>query len=1104
MPGLNIFSSNKLEILAEQLAQLVRTPVSLPFDAEMIVVQSTGMQRWVSLELAKHNGICANIQFPFPNSFLEEIARQVLPDFPELTPFDPDVLMFKIMKKLPDCTRQSGFKHLKTYLSDDVTHLKRLQLSSKLADLYDQYQVFRPEMILRWEQNQPGTKDAYPEDEWQAHLWRQLAKDEKNYHRARLQRALINKIKAEPQQIMNLPQRIFVFGISYLPLFHIETLAALSQLVDLNLFLLNPCREYWSDIFSERQMQRIRKKYPPSADTNTALHLQEGNRLLASMGTHGQDFFSVISDFDIQIQEFYQDPGCTNLLSCIQSDILNLRERKAEAGSIENQSKHSSAPETLLPFRIDRSDTSIQIHCCHSPMREIEVLRDNLLAMFDENPQLRPKDILVMTPDIDVYAPYIQAVFEAQTDERLRIPFSMADQNARSQNPLIDGFFSLLDLKGSRVSAARVMRLLESPGVREKFGLDLSDIETVERWIRDTRIRWGVDGTSRQKLDLPAVHENTWQAGIHRLLLGYAMPGKNQQMFDGILPYDKVEGNEIHSFGKFLEFTDGVFRCVTDLNRPKQLQQWCSALKQLLEDFFQPDEETQREHQRLRKIIDDLRNRQTEIGFNEKLEFEPIRFYLGQRLDNLSFNSGFMTGGVTFCAMLPMRSIPFKIVCLVGMNSDRFPRKFQPLAFDLIAKHPQPGDRSRRNDDKYLFLESIISARQKLYISYVGQSIQDNSRIPPSVLVSELLDTIEKGFDLPRQDITDHVVTFHRLQTFSPQYFKDDTRLFSYSKENRDAAVGLSKIKEPAALITSELPLTATEKEELRQLDIETLCRFFSNPAKFLLQQRLGIFLDQTAALTDKREDFELNFMDRYLVGQNLVGSRLEGRDLDTYRPVQIARGQLPHAKVGSFHYNEMSIDIEHFVSKIQPFKNRKIAGPLEAQIEIDDFRLQVRLPEIYEQGMIHVRYASKRAQDILRSWIYHLALCEMKLQNLPATSILIFKNTAWQLNPVDHHRKYLRQLLNLFKQGLEKPLHFFPNTSLEYSQQEYIRGKSKTAALKAAQRKWLNSDFARGESADPYYDICFRRCDPLDDVFQDISEGVFKPVLAHYTELKI
>ena len=1104
MSGLTIFTSNKLEILVEQLAQMMKTPVTSSLAAEIVVVQSAGMERWISLELARHNGICANVRFPFPNSFLEEIAGQVVPDLPESSPFEPDILMFNIMKILPECTRLTGFERLKAYLAKDVTHLKRMQLSSKLADMYDQYQIFRPEMIFRWEQGGKGTGSEHFEEKWQAQIWRRLVKGLENLHRARLQRDLIEKLKTDPSQFTNLPQRIFIFGISYLPLFHMEAFVALSQFVEMNLFLLNPCREYWSDIVSEKQMQRIKRKYPPSADITAELHLEEGNRLLASMGTHGKDFFSVISGFDFQVHENYQDPGCTHLLACIQSDILNLRDRQATADHIKDPGEHITASETPPPFRLDDSDTSIQIHCCHSPMREIEVLHDNLLAMFDENPHLMPKDIVVMTPDIEVYAPYIQAVFEAQTDACLRIPFNIADQSARSQSRLIDGFFSLLDLKGSRLSAARVMRLLESPGVKERFKLDLTDIEVVERWMRDTRIRWGIDATSRRELGLPAISENTWQAGIQRLLLGYAMPGKNQGMFEGILPYDNIEGAEIHSFGKFLNFTDCVFRYAGELNRPKQLEQWCSVLKALLDDFFLPDEETEREIQSLRNILDDLGNRQTEIGFDEQIEFEPIRFYLGRRLEKLSFGSGFMTGGVTFCAMLPMRSIPFKVVCLIGMNSDRFPRDFQPLTFDLIARHPQPGDRSRRNDDKYLFLESIISAREKLYISYVGQNIQDNSRIPPSVLVSELLDTIEKGSHLPGRDIRRQVFTFHRLQAFSPQYFKKNGKLFSYSEENRNAALCLNKRVEPTPLIPGILPLMSEEKKVLQQVDVETLCRFFSNPAKFLLQQRLGIYLDKTTTLIDRREDFELNSLDKYRVEQNIVNASLKGRDLDDFRALQQAAGELPHAEVGTFYYNEMSLDVERFVKKIEPFMDRKISEPLEAHIQINDFRVAVRLPEIYERGLIQVRYANQRAQDLLRTWIYHLALCEVLPQKQTATSVFICKDIARQFNPVERHRKFLADLLDVFKQGLEKPLHFFPNVSLEYVEHEQLKGKSKTTALKMAQRKWLSTEFARGASQDPYYDICFKTVDPFDTSFQEIAGTVFTPLLANCIEIEI
>ncbi|MDH3884909.1 MAG: exodeoxyribonuclease V subunit gamma, partial [Desulfobacterales bacterium] len=1029
--------------------------------------------------------------------------KQVLPDFREPVSFDPDRMTFKIMKVIPECIQLPGFERLKAYLAEDDGHLKRLQLSSKLADIYDQYQVFRPEMILQWEQGKQGADEAHPEDKWQAQLWRKLIQGQENKHRARLQRDLINQLSTEPAKFMNLPERVFIFGISYLPLFHFEAFAALSQHLELNLFLLNPCREYWGEIVSEKQMQRVKRKYPRSADITAELHLEQGNRLLASMGTHGKDFFAVISDFDFEMHEIYKDPECTDLLSCIQSDILNLRERKAAQGRLKEQGGELASPAPVL--QSDNSDTSIQIHNCHSPMREIQALHDNLLAMFDEDPHLLPKDIVVMAPDIAVYAPYIQAAFATQPNERLRIPYSIADQSARDQGRLIDGFFSFLDLKGSRFSAARVMRLLESPGVKKKFGLRQTDIENIERWIRDTRIRWGIDGTHRQQMGLPAVSENTWSAGIKRLLLGYAMPGNNRLMFNGILPYDEVEGNEIHSFGKFLNFMQTVLRYAEDLTRPKQLQQWGALFKRLLDDLFMPDEETEAEIQYLRNIFDDLGIRQTQSAFDEKLEFESIRFYIGQRLDKLSFGSGFMTGGVTFCAMLPMRSIPFKVICLLGMNSDVFPRKAQPLTFDLVAKHPRSGDRSRRDDDKYLFLESIISARNKLYISYVGQSIQDNSRIPPSVLVSELLDTIEKGFELSEKNILEHLVTLHRLQAFSPQYFQKDSGLFSYSEENREAASFLDKNETVPPLITGALLLTPPEKEELHSLDIETLIRFFSNPIRFMLQQRLGIYLEETAGMVDRREDFELNFLDQYRVGRNLVDARMEGRDLNNYRPVQIAMGQLPHGNVGTFYYNELSSDVERFVSKIESLKDKKIAGPLEARIEMGESLLQARLPEIYNCGLLQVRYAKQRAQDLLSAWIYHLVLCEAAPKELPPKTAIIFKNAAWRFKPVDHHLQILMDLFNLFKGGLEKPLHFFPRSSLEYVQQEQLKSKSKITALIRARKKWQGSgDYARGESDDPYYNICFKMTDPIDQAFEDVSKAVFGPLLASITKMDL
>ncbi|MGD9175275.1 MAG: exodeoxyribonuclease V subunit gamma [Desulfobacterales bacterium] len=1095
MPGLNIFTSNKLEILAAQLAQQLKTPVSETLKPEIIVIQSAGMERWISQELARHNGICANIHFPFPNTFLGYIAQQVLPDDEQPSLFEPDVLMFRIMKVLPACTITPGFERLRAYLSDDTNRLKELQISSKLADLYDQYQVFRPDMIIRWEQ---GDNPEHDEDRWQAELWRQLQNGHQNQHRARQQRNVIEHLHTHPELFPDLPQRIFMFGISYLPRFHLEAFAAVSEVVETNVYLLNPCQEYWGDIISQKKMQRIQRTYSHTTDATTELHLEEGNRLLASMGSHGKDFHTVISGFDIQIHENYQDPGCTTLLSCIQSDILNLRDRRPVPAIINDQNNSLAATTRPPQLVIDPSDTTIQIHCCHSPMRETEVLHDNLLAMFEADPQLRPKDIVVMTPDIDIYAPYIQAVFDTGIDERLHIPFSIADCGARYQGRLIDGFSLFLELKGSRFSVSRILRLLEAPGVREKFGLNRRDVEIVERWIHDTRIRWGIDANHRRQLGLPALSENTWYAGIRQLLLGYALPGNHQRMFDDIWPYDAVEGNDIHSLGKFLDFSDAVFRYARGLTGAKSLRNWSLFFKHMLDYFFLPDEEIQGELISLRSILDGLGQRQTDVAFNEKLVFEPIRFYLERQLDKLQFSSGFMTSGVTFCAMLPMRSIPFKVVCLMGMNSDAFPRDAQPTSFDQIAQHPRPSDRSRRNDDKYLFLESIISARNTLYISYVGQSIQDNSRMPPSPLVSELLDTIEKGFELPGKNIREHVLRFHRLQAFSAEYFTKEGPLFSYSSENCDAAAFVSKNKTALPLITRAIPLKAPEEAEWRVLDIESLCRFFRHPTRFLLQQRLGIYLEQTEVLTEKREDFELDPLDQFHVGQRLLSTRMAGHDLDACRSAQMARGHFPHGNVGTLMYNKMSSAVDQFAGRVETMQEKRIAEPVALQINIDEFNLLVRMPNIYKSGLVQYRYANQRAQDLLDLWIYHLVLCDRTQADLPRTSVMLFKDSVWQFGPVDYPRDILAELLAVFKAGLEKPLHFFPATSFAYVFQQKINNRSEKQAMDAARRNWLGTDYSRGESDDSYVDICFKSTDPLDSHFADVSSAVIEPLLAN------
>ena len=1083
---LQLFTSNRLEILSEALAEVLRTPLSSTLDEEVIIVMSKGMESWVSMQLARYYGICANCRFPFPNRFIREVFQKIVSDHPELSPFDPKIMTWRIMGLLPSLILKPGFESPRNYLGDHDEELKRLQLSERIADTFDQYLLFRPEMIFQWERGR--------ENHWQAVLWRELVKGYEDQHRAALGKAFFEAVKNPSMEITGLPERVSVFGISSLPLFHLQVLAGISRFTQVNLFLMNPCREYWGDILSEWKMKRAISRERAQDITAQELHMEKGNSLLASMGTLGSDFFNMVYEFDLDESSDFEDPGEGHLLSCIQSDIMNLLDRQPKLNGKKSVAVH---------------DESIQIHSCHSPMREMEVLYDRFLHMFERDSSLKPKDILVMTPDIETYAPYIQAIFDVPTDDSTRIPISIADQSIRKESEIIDTFLSILHLRGSRFGASQVLAILESPTVGRRFGLSQEDMPLVRRWVKDTRIRWGIDAENRRKMELPTFSENTWKAGLERLLLGFAMPGQDENMFGGVLPYDHVEGGETLILGRFLDFTHQLFNHIHSLTQPRTLCEWSQTLNGLLERFFMADEDTEWEMKVIRRVLNDLGEMGEVSLFHEEIDMNVIEWHLGHALEGEGFGYGFMTGGVTFCAMLPMRSIPFKVICLVGMDCYAYPRESKPLGFDLMAKNPKPGDRSRRNDDRHLFLEAMLSAREKLYISYVGQSIQDNSLIPPSVLVSELLDYIEQGFEISGKDILESIVIPHRLQAFSPDYFTTNEKLISYSGENCRAAQCLGGDREAPMLFISK-GLSEPEAE-WRTVNLDELCNFFGNPARFLLNRRLGIHLEERVSILEERETFEMMGLDRYMLEERMVKRRSEGEDLkDLFYPTQ-ASGQLPHGAVGECTYENLVQGVNRFVEKTQAYKQGRVLEPLEVDLQISGFRVTGHMETLYSDRLMQYRYTRVKSKDRIRLWIYHLALNCIRDDTCPRISMFAGLDsngkqravwTAWEYSPVENSEEILGKLLEQYWAGLRNPLHFFPESSWTYVHMFLERNRDKEDALSMARNTWMGSDYFRGESEDAYYHQCFRNSDPLDLEFQRLAEGVFEPIVRHQIEI--
>ncbi len=1057
--SLNIFTSNRMESLVTALSRVVTLPLSSPFLPEVIVVQSKGMQRWLAMQLSGRFGVWANCRYPFPNAMVRQLFDTILPTLPDSPSFTPEVMTWKIMGLLTELRDQEECLPIRNYLDNDREELRRFQLAARIADTFDQYTLYRPDLLQEWEEGKG--------EEWQALLWGRLATADNDRHRGRLKDDFCRAMVAGPPAPGLLPQRISLFGISYLPPFHLDLLTEVARHTEVNLFLLSPCREYWGDIVPSRELARL-----PLGQRE---YLDEGNPLLASLGKLGRDFSDSIirrggglaDEIDL-----YEEPGYASLLASLQSDILSLG-GTGEGGKRE----------------LRRADRSLQIHSCHSPLREIEVLHDTLLALLEENPGLTPREIVVMTPDIEGYAPYVSMVFDGRRDSTRSIPYSIADRSLAGEGRIAALLLKLLALPGSRLTAAELFDILESEPVMRRFGLESGELPLIRGWLGETRVRWGADAEHRGTLGLPPYHENSWGAGLERLFLGYAMPQEGGALFDGILPFDEMEGDRSRTLGKLADFVAAVLGVSRSLATPRSLSGWRDELSRLLTDFAGSDEESAHELATIAGVVDALGLSGEGAGFTEEVGLEVVRRWLTTRLQQEEQGYGFMTGGVTFCAMLPMRSIPFRVVALVGMNDGAFPRQGRPPEFDLMARHPRPGDRSLRDEDRYLFLECLLSARETLSISYVGQSIKDNSEIPPSVLVSELLDAVERGFSPEEGELRSSLVTRHRLQAFSRGYFTPGSPLFSFDHEQCGALLEAAAAPwQPVPFLTQPLE---PPPDEWREIPLQRLIRFFANPPRFFLEQRLGIRLEELTPPLAEREPFSLDHLDAYGVKEEMLELLLQGEEPGKMLPLLRSRGVLPPGKHGEELCRKLVKEVRSFALLIAAETgDARQLPPRDLELRVGLFRITGRLQGIWPGQKIAWRCAKLKGKDQLRCWIEHLALSVSRPEGYPCDSLLMMQNGVASFGPVEDAEAILATLLELYWQGVSMPLRFLPESGLAYADKLAWN-------LAAAWKRW-DPFQGHGEKDDSSFRLCFGGDDPFTPEFEEISRTILEPLVRY------
>lgn len=1001
-----LYHSNQLDVLKSLMITLMqRTPLESVFAPEIVLVQSKGMSQWLRLEIAKECGIAANIDFQLPGRFIWSLISQISSNAQQENVFTRDMMRWKLLIILPTLHDHPAFKQLTTYFNDDNSVLKQFQFADKMAGLFEHYLMYREDWIARWSVGEIG-EECDESQKWQAILWKALLDytvsiGELPTHRANLYQQLLTQLKSGAFPKTLLPKRLFIIGINALPPIYLTLLHALGEFCDVHLMLTNPCRWFWGDIQDPHWLAKLaltsRTHYQSENAISVVKTLEKPltHPLLASWGKQGRDTLYLLQDLDPKFEiDAFVDITPDNLLSYIQHTILELD------GEISEK-----------PYEIAINDESVQCHICHSRLREVEVLHDHILSLLDHDNTLKPSDIIVMMPDIDAYTPYIQAVF-GQADP-VYLPFSISDRKVKECDPIIQTFLSLIDLPSQRYTTDELFKLLEQPAISHKFNLDQTRLNTVKNWIIETGIRWGLNDQHIRELELPEIGQNSWEFGLWRMLLGYSMQSE-QGDWNAVLPFDETRGLVAELVGHLSEFVHRLMHWQKQLRAVQTLDEWQPLIVQLIQDFFVITPETEASLLFIENTWQTVIKDGKSAHFDAPLAFEQLHMMLQTALEDNVMELNFLSGKINFCTFMPMRSIPFKIVCLLGMNDGEYPRVNIHLDFDLMAKHPRRGDRTRREDDRYLFLEALLAAQNQLYLSYIGFSIQDNTPRFPSLLITELLEFIKSRAVHQQGAIESALLTTHSRVPFDQAHFLPQNPRKSYAKKWLPAAHATRKTRDLAPIYLPETPIKTVQLHELKQ--------FYRHSYRYFFQKRLHVDFSLPEQILRDDEPFALKGLSRYQLHNRLLQHRIHGESAEAFWHQQRLAGELPIGRFGDHVINACNDEIEPLYARIATRLETDVE-PLDVNMKIGEFDLQGHIMQSQSNGLLHWRAGELSIYDGFRLWIDHVILCALSSQK-PAL-MLGLKHTAWYFSPVECNvaKAQLRLLLQGYRSGLQTPL---------------------------------------------------------------------------------
>ena len=889
--GLIVYRASRLEALIDPLRTLLEAaPPSGLLDPAELITAHPGMRRWLLNRLADAagpRGIAANIEVDLPGQWIDKLSRELLPASTDAAPrYTTEALRWSLFELFqPVIDGAIDAPQLGAYLAEDPGSARRWQLASSLGELFGRLLVYRPDWLQAWSRGQPLIDDA---GELPA-LWRALRQRIGSAHRAELHQQLL--AAATQAEAGRAP--LHVFGISHLPPRHLEVLRSVSRQRLVVMYCPDPCIEHWAGLGSERQRLRDLLDAAPGAES-ALLHLETPHPLLASLGKLGQQFGALLAaaDEDIAIDVRHSidaEPPTSarhSLLGRLQESIRRL------------DPELLALPADPAALR-GAADASLRIHRCHGRWRELEVLRDALLQALAEIPDLRPSEIAVLTPSMADYAPLLGAVFGAAGDPASPLPYHVADLPVARSHPLHAAWLGLIGQAQLRSSAPQLMALLRLPAVRRALELDAEDVDTLQHGLGESAAAFGLDPAARGEESLPALAEHTLEWGLDRLCLGYAIGDEEgaPQLFDGLLPAGIGGEADAYALGALHRLLSAIKRLRREAHEPRPASRWISLFRSLWQSLFHIDPQVRDEVDAEDALLDCLAASQRALrdaGCDPPMHFAQAQAMLQDLLSGLDGRAAYLHGGITFCGMVPQRSLPYRMICVLGLDEPSFPRRPAALQLDPLPRHPRIGDREVSADDRYLFLETLMAARERLHLSWVGEDARQGSECNPSPVLAELLDLLDAHAGQDSQ--APLYLLAHPLQPFDLRYSRkpaDQQPLRSYGPLWR-SALPPAPDDQPAAAE----PATSVRVEALRQ--------WLRNPAQELLRQRWRMPLRGLAADTlPADEPLDTRIEARETLWRQLLDSALASREPPpaSPSPLLLASGLLPPGRAGRMAY---------------------------------------------------------------------------------------------------------------------------------------------------------------------------------------------------------